>query len=222
MQDGEDSAQSAAPAAPVPPDASFMRRMEMLSGYPVGGALRFAVDLDLATILVDGPCTIEDLAVFTETDRSVLERQIRALESVGVFRVNGSTVEVTELGASLARDGGEVVVAESVPADSVDTHDAAVISSVLNDWTDEDFNRILATLSIATAPGARLMLIELVLPPDGVVQRVGETDPLLVGELGGRGHTAAEWESVLAANGFRIEGIRPAEAPFSFIDAVRQ
>jgi hypothetical protein len=223
--------------------------MRMLSGHPVGCALRFAVDLDLATILVDGPCTIEDLAVFTETDRGVLERQIRALESVGVFRVNGTTVEVTELGASLARDGSlgpgaepalepivlasaradvdhsaptDGVSTDTVSADSVHTAAAPVISSVLNDWTDEDFNRILATLCAATPPGARLMLIELVLPPDGVVQRVGETDPLLVGELGGRGHTAAEWASVLAANGFRLERIRPAEAPFSFIDAVRQ
>ncbi len=150
----------------------------MLSGYPVGCALRFAVDLDLATILVDGPCTIEDLAVFTETDRGVLERQIRALESVGVFRVNGTTVEVTELGASLARDGSldpgaepalepivlaparadvdhraptDGVSTDTVSADRVHTAAAPVISSVLNDWTDEDFNRILATLCAATA-----------------------------------------------------------------------
>lgn len=230
MQDGEDSARNvanAAPAAPLSPDASFTQTMRMLSGHPVGSALRFAVDLDLATILVDGPCTMEDLAAFTETDRGVLERQIRQLESVGVFRVNGSTVEVTELGASLARDGTDRISADSVSTDkastdSVHTVGAPVISSVLNDWTDEDFSRILGTLAAATPPGSHLMLIELVLPPDGVAERVGETDPLLVGELGGRGHTATEWASVLAANGFRLERIRPAEAPFSFIDAVRQ
>ena len=108
MQDGYDSAGYAAH------EATFPQKLRMLSDYPIGNALRFAVDLDLATILVDGPCTLEDLAVFTETDRCVLERNIRRLESVGVFRVHGSTVEVTELGASLARDGGsEVAVIEN-------------------------------------------------------------------------------------------------------------
>ena len=233
MQDGEDSAQNGTH------EATFTQKMRMLSGYPVGSALRFAVDLDLATILVDGPCTIDDLAVFTETDRVLLERNIRRLESVGVFRVHGSTVEVTELGASLAREGvptdgvsaGVVTFSAdsvSVPADSVTVppdgvpaSDAPVISSVLNDWTDEDFSRILGTLAAATPPGGPLMLIELVLPPDGVVQRVGETDPLMVAALSGRGHTAAEWESVLAANGFRLERIRPGVPPFSFLDAIR-
>jgi hypothetical protein len=246
--DGEDSARNAAH------EATFMQKMRMLSGYPIGCALRFAVDLDLATILVDGPCTIEDLAVFTETDRGVLERNIRRLESVGVFRVYGSTVEVTELGASLAREGGAESAAEqpylaertclpeqlpkrpepahapgaddSVPINAIDdgvrTDDAVVISSVLNDWTHDDFNRILSTLCAATPPGGRLVLIELVLPPDGVVERVGETDPLMVAQLGGRGHTAAEWTAVLAANGFRLERIRPGAPPFSFIDAIRQ
>lgn len=214
-----------------------MQKMRMLSGYPIGCALRFAVDLDLATILVDGPCTIEDLAVFTETDRGVLERNIRRLETVGVFRMHGSTVEVTELGASLARDGGaepvempdpevlepaQYTVQATEVVESVSTGDAPIISSVLNDWTYDDFNRILSTLSAATPPGGRVILIELVLPPDGVVDRVGETDPLMVAQLGGRGHTAAEWTSVLAANGFRLDRIRPGTPPFSFIDAVRQ
>lgn len=229
MQDGEDSARNSAR------EATFTKRMRMLSGYPVGRALRFAVDLDLATILVDGPCTIEDLAAFTETDPGVLERNIRRLESVGVFRLRGSTVEVTELGASLARDAGaesvpivEVEVIESAGDDEVSTDgvpradSGPVISSVLNDWTDEDFNRILGALATATPPGGRLMLIELVLPADGVVEGVGETDPLMVATLGGRGHTAAEWASVLAGAGFRLERIRPGTPPFSFLDAVRE
>jgi len=270
--DGDGAAQGTAH------EATFMQRMRMrmLSDYPIGRALRFAVDLDLATILVDGPCTIEDLAVFTETDRGVLERNIRQLESAGVFRVRGSTVEVTELGASLARDGsgaavliesdagssgaaevgvragGSATKEESAPEencpverdslaeqqcpaerdtlagqcpaqqDSALAGNVSVISSVLNDWTYDDFNRILGTLAAATPSGGRLALIELVLPPDGVVEQVGDTDPLMVAALGGRGHTAAEWTSVLAANGFRLERIRPGVPPFSFIEAVRQ
>ena len=269
--DGDGAAQGTAH------EATFVQRMRMLSDYPIGRALRFAVDLDLATILVDGPCTIEDLAVFTETDHGVLERNIRQLESAGVFRVHGSTVEVTELGASLARDGsGAAVLIESEAAssgapadqgvrtegsaskeesapeqnclverdsfaeqywpverdglagycpaqqDSALTGDVSVISSVLNDWTYDDFNRILGTLAAATPSGGRLALIELVLLPDGVVEQVGDTDPLMVAALGGRGHTVAEWTSVLAANGFRLERIRPGVPPFSFIEAVRQ
>lgn len=272
---------------PIPTAAdqtTFMQKMRMLSGYQVAHALRFAVDLDLATILVDGPCTIEDLAAFTEADRTVLERNVRRLESVGVFRMHGSTVEITELGASLARESGAApesadvsepgldlelelepepnperaatsvpeqltasqdatdpaettqvadsistgsistgpVPTDTVPTDTVPTDDALVLSSVLNDWTYEDFNRILGTLGAATPPGGRLLLIELVLPPDGVVPRVGDTDPLTVSALGGRGHTEAEWTSVLAACGFRLERIRPGVPPFSFLDAIRQ
>ena len=230
-------------------EATFMQKMRMLSGYQIARALRFAVDLDLATILADGPCTIEDLAVFTETDRGTLERHVRRLESVGVFRMNGSTVELTELGASLARETVavpecEVTLEQPAPApapeptdlpdqmemmqdvaqavESIPVDDAFVVSSVLNDWTYDDFTRILDTLAVGTPSGGRVVLIELVLPPDGVPERVGDTDPLLVSALGGRGHTLAEWTSVLAASGFRLERVRPGTPPFSFIEAVRQ
>lgn len=269
------------------PDATrqpaFARMMQMLSGYQITRALRFAVDLDLATILLDEPCTINDLTVFTGADHGTLERNVRLLESVGVFRTDGPNVEVTELGASLAQDGaaaarglaqhwldsnresfqsligsssgtdegvdagpiGTGAVAAGADSDGRDTPpdcqpdyqivpdgleppecvpvgDAFVISSVLNDWTGEDLARILDSLSVATPPGGRVVLIELVLAPDGTTPRVGDTDPLMVSQLGGRGHTAAQWEWLLTSSGFDLVRIRPGVPPFSFIEATRR
>jgi hypothetical protein len=291
--------EAAEPAPDTVRQPAFARMMQMLSGYQITRALRFAVDLDLATILLDEPCTIDDLTVFTGAEHGTLERNVRLLESVGIFRTDGPNVEVTEFGASLAQDGGllardlvqqwldsnldslrsvigssggegavddgrvgdvavgdvpvgnvpvgnvtvaaggnplvgagddgkdtppdhRIVPAGLEPTECIPVGEALVISSVLNSWTGEELARILDSLSVATPPGGRVVLIEMVLPADGATPRIGDTDPLMVSQLGGRGHTAAEWESVLASSGFDLERIRPGVPPFSFIEATRR
>ncbi len=307
MHDSDDAHDCTRAAAQLPP---FLQMMQMIAGFQVSQALQAAAELDLATILVDGPCTVEDLSAFTGARPESIDRIVGFLENLGVFRRTAAGVEVTGPGRALAHEGAhsaramardwmrsyrqpladlvsaqsrggyvpagggapfdwvgesmraldqqgitaryEVTVsrpgdrtpehdecrfaAAAGPPDGIDpsvvdalgivqTDDAYVVSSVLNDWSDEDFARILKAIADGTAPGARLVLVELVLPDDrGTDRPAGRagTDPLMLAMLGGRGHTAGEWESVLGAGGFALDRIVPGVEPFSFLEAVRR
>jgi Dimerisation domain len=83
--------------------------LQLLGGFEVSQALYVIAELGVATALLGGPCTVEDLAVTTGAHVDALWRIIRFLAPLGVFRTNGRKVEVTNLGRTLA-DG---------PADSV-------------------------------------------------------------------------------------------------------
>jgi hypothetical protein len=85
----------------IPPFASML---QMLAGFQLSQALYTMAELDIPALLLDKPRTVEELAEATETNADSLARIIRFLESVGVFRVSDGTVEVTELGATLADD----------------------------------------------------------------------------------------------------------------------
>ncbi|MGH6657261.1 MAG: methyltransferase family protein, partial [Actinocrinis sp.] len=82
-------------AAQLPP---FLRMMQMIAGFQVSQALQAAAELDLATILVDGPCTVQDLAAYTGAAPEAIDRIVGFLENLGVFRRTAKGVEVTDLG----------------------------------------------------------------------------------------------------------------------------
>jgi hypothetical protein len=65
-------------------------------------ALYTVAELDTATALLDGPKTVQELAGIVGADADVLGRILRLVASVGVFQLNGDTVEINDLGATLA------------------------------------------------------------------------------------------------------------------------
>jgi hypothetical protein len=98
---------SSAPAAlALPPDVVML---QMFTGFQVSQAVYVVAKLDIATILAEkGPRDIGQLAAEAGADADALGRVIRFLASLGVFRTNGDTVEITELGALLAAGPGQV------------------------------------------------------------------------------------------------------------------
>lgn len=74
----------------------------LLSGFQMSQALFAVAELDVATALLSGPREIEDLATHVGADADALGRIIRFLAQHGVFRTSGSTVEITDLGRTLA------------------------------------------------------------------------------------------------------------------------
>lgn len=86
-----------------------VQMQQLLTGFEVSQALYAVAELDVATALLDGPRSVEDLAAATHADSDALRRIIRFLTPLGVFRSVEGGVEVTDLGRTLA-DG---------PADSV-------------------------------------------------------------------------------------------------------
>ena len=75
-----------------------VRMHQLLSGFEVSQALYVVAELGVATALLDGPRRVADLAVAVGADVDALERLIRFLASLGVFRTSGGDVEITELG----------------------------------------------------------------------------------------------------------------------------
>ncbi|WP_158634297.1 methyltransferase [Amycolatopsis sp. WAC 04197] len=82
--------------------AHSVRMMELLTGFQMSQAVFVAAELDLATLLLDGPRTVADLAQRVGADADALTRVIRILVPYGVFELTSGLVSVTPLGKSLA------------------------------------------------------------------------------------------------------------------------
>jgi hypothetical protein len=90
---------AAALDTPPPP----IQMMGLLAGFQVSQALYVVAEFDIATVLLDGPRSIQELASATQTNVDSLRRLIRFLATVGVFVMNNDSVELTPLGATLAQ-----------------------------------------------------------------------------------------------------------------------
>jgi hypothetical protein len=80
-----------------------MQMLQMISGFRDSQALYVAAKLDIATALAGGPRTVDEIAAEVNADPDALARIIRFLATLGLYRTDGDRVEVTELGATLAK-----------------------------------------------------------------------------------------------------------------------
>jgi O-methyltransferase/methyltransferase family protein len=102
---------------------------------------------------------------------------------------------------------------------SVPAADVYVLSYVLHDWNDESARRILRNIAEAAEPGARVVLIEAVIPPGDVPHPAKVVDLTMLAMTGGRERTAEEYRALLDSAGFTLDRIVPSPTPFSFIEA---
>jgi hypothetical protein len=79
-----------------------LQMVQLLGGFQVSQALYAVAELGVATVLLDGSRTVQQLAAATGSDAGALGRVVRFLATLGVFRISGTAVEVTGLGATLA------------------------------------------------------------------------------------------------------------------------
>jgi len=114
--------------------------------------------------------------------------------------------------------GGDMFAA--VPADG----DVYVLSRVIHDWDDARATAILGNCRRAMNDGARLVLVERVLPDR--TEFAPSVQPLVLSDLnmlvrtGGRERTAAEFRSLLATAELRLERIIPTDGLVSLIEAL--
>ena len=102
---------------------------------------------------------------------------------------------------------------------SVPRADVYVLSVVLHDWDDLSCRRILRSIADAAAPGARLVVIEMLVPPGDEPHDAKMFDLVMMAILNGRERTVEEYTSLLADSGFAVDRIVPSSSPFSFIEA---
>lgn len=102
---------------------------------------------------------------------------------------------------------------------SVPAADVYLLSHVIHDWDDPSSQRILRRIAAAATPGARLVLIEMVVPEDDSPHLSKMTDLVMLAMVGGRERTAAEFAGLLDSGGFTLDRIVSSKTPYSIIEA---
>ncbi len=97
--------------------------------------------------------------------------------------------------------------------------DAYLASLVLHDWPERQARQILANIAAAGGSGARLLLIEFVVPPGDAPHLAKISDLNMLAMMGGQERTEAGWREFLTDAGYAGIAIRPTGTPFSVIEA---
>jgi O-methyltransferase domain len=94
--------------------------------------------------------------------------------------------------------------------------DAYVLGTILHDWDDERATAILRTIGEAAPAGARLLVLDTVVPEGNDANGAKWLDLLMLTLFGGRERNEAQWRELLAAGGFE-----PTRFHDALIEAVR-
>jgi SAM-dependent methyltransferase len=94
---------------------------------------------------------------------------------------------------------------EFVPGDFFDRvpeGDVYILSTILHDWSDERAAAILRTIRTCAPDGARLLVLDAVVPPGDEPHGAKWLDLLMLCLLGGRERDEDEWRALFAQGGF--------------------
>jgi hypothetical protein len=100
----------------------------------------------------------------------------------------------------------------------IPTAEAYLLKHILHDWDDASSTSILRQIHRAAQPGARLIVVEMVMP-DGEPSRTALIDLNMFVVSDGRERTAREYEALLANTGWALERITPSPSGVSLIEA---
>ena len=104
---------------------------------------------------------------------------------------------------------------ESVPAGG----DVYILSHIIHDWNEEQCLTILGHCRKAMKPGAKLLIIEFVLP-EGNTPHLGKLlDMVMLAIPGGEERTAGEYKTLLAAAGLKMTRVIPTASDVSIVEA---
>ena len=172
----------------------------------------------IAALPLDGAQTIVDVG---GADGTVLAAILAAHPHIRGVLFDRPHV-ITDAPGILARHGVDDRVDcvggdffESVPPGG----DAYLASLVLHDWPDQQAQRILANIAAAGGSGARLLVLDFVVPPGDAPHMSKISDLNMLAMMGGQERTETEWRELLTAAGFTGIGIRQTGTPFSIIQA---
>jgi hypothetical protein len=95
--------------------------------------------------------------------------------------------------------------------------DAYLLRWVIHDWADEKAVVILGNVRKAAPPGARLVLVEWVIPETPEFDTGKWMDINMLVNAGGRERTASEFRSLYDQAGFELEHIIPTPSPLRIL-----
>lgn len=129
----------------------------------------------------------------------------------GVLIETDHVAETAATGSLRAADVGdrcETIAAdffESIPSRG----DVYLLSRILQDWDDDDCLRLLRNCYKAMNPGSELLVIERMIPDNGIPSFSLEWDIQLMLAVGGRLRTEDTYRSLLHSAGFDLNRIMP-------------
>lgn len=99
--------------------------------------------------------------------------------------------------------------------------DVYLLSTVLHDWDDEACAAILRQLAGTAQPGARVVLVETVMPAGDEPHYSKSSDLTMLGMVTGRERTEAEFTDLLNHAGFTLDRVAdtPGASPYSILEA---
>lgn len=192
--------------------AVFNEAMTSITDH-VADAVADALDLGAYATLVDvaGGQGVLLATVLAKTpgQRGVLFDQAEVIAGAHSVLEKGGVADRVQLAS------GDFFV--SVPEGG----DAYLLKYILHDWDDERAGRILASIHRAAKPGARLFVIDAVLPP-GNTPDVGKLmDLAMLIQPGGMERTQKAFAALLGGAGFSLERVVPTGTHVSIIEATR-
>ena len=107
--------------------------------------------------------------------------------------------------------GVELVSGDFFQEGSIPKTDGAIfMKHILHDWSDADCIRILGSCSAALEPGAKVIVVDAVLPNPGETSPVKEKQlyiDMLMSTFDGKERTREQWEALANAAGFVVEHV---------------
>ena len=83
---------------------------------------------------------------------------------------------------------------------------------MLHDWPDQQAQHILANIAAAAGSGARLLVLDFVVPPGGTPHLSKMSDLNMLAMMGGKERTETEWRELLTGAGLTGIEIRQAHS----------
>jgi hypothetical protein len=105
--------------------------------------------------------------------------------------------------------------------EAVPEADLHLLKQIVHDWDDERATRLLQNCHRALSPAGKLLLVEMVIPPENQPSPAQAMDLNMMVLLGGRERTEEDYQRLFQAAGFRLERVIPTHSPFSVIEATR-
>jgi hypothetical protein len=104
--------------------------------------------------------------------------------------------------------------------DALPQCDCYILMEVLHDWTDQQCADILRQVRTAAPPGAKLLVVETVLPPDNRPHFAHHLDINMMVLTGGRERTPDEFTRLFADGGFRVSRVIPSRGVYSIVEGI--
>jgi hypothetical protein len=104
---------------------------------------------------------------------------------------------------------------EHVPAGG----DLYVLKHILHDWDDDTCLTILRACRAAMSPQARMLIVEMLLPPPGVASPAALMDLNMLVLLGGRERDEREFRALLTRAGLELARVIFTPSPFVLLEA---